>query len=62
MTNYGPTPIDLIHDSSAARDYKAAAGWLWYALRNAGVPDEQIANGLITYEDSIHRLISEGRL
>lgn len=59
MSTYGPTPIDLLNDSPAVRDYKAGAGWLWYALRNAGMTDEQIFNSLTTYDASVSRLAFE---
>ncbi|EHM24240.1 hypothetical protein SPW_7334 [Streptomyces sp. W007] len=59
MITYGPAPIDLLHDSPAVRDHKAGAGWLWYALRNAGMTDEQIANSLTTYDASVKRLAFE---
>ncbi|MYW28328.1 hypothetical protein [Streptomyces sp. SID2119] len=59
MTTYGPAPIDLLNDSPAVRDYKAGAGWLWYALRNAGMTDEQIANSLATYDASVKRVALE---
>ncbi|MFB8071106.1 hypothetical protein [Streptomyces californicus] len=62
MTTYGPAPIDLLNDSPAVRDYKAGAGWLWYALRNAGMTDEQIANSLATYDESVRRVALEERL
>lgn len=62
MIAYGPTPIDLLHDSPAVRDYKAGAGWLWYALRNAGMTDEQIANSLTTYDEAVRRVALEERL
>ncbi|MFE6493397.1 hypothetical protein [Streptomyces sp. NPDC057748] len=59
MSEYGPAPIDLLHDSSAVRDHKAGAGALWYALRNAGMTDVQIFNSLNTYDASVRRVALE---
>ncbi|MFE7399591.1 hypothetical protein [Streptomyces sp. NPDC057557] len=59
MSEYGPVPIDLLHDSPAVRDHKAGAGVMWYALRNAGWTDEQIFNGLNTYDASVRRVALE---
>lgn len=56
---YGPAPIDLLADSEAVRNFKAGNGWLWYALRNAGVPDEVIHNSLATYVDSVNAVSAE---
>jgi hypothetical protein len=59
MTAYGPTPIDLLNDSPAVRDYKAGAGWLWYALRQTSMTDEQIFNSLNTYDAAVRRVAEE---
>lgn len=59
MSEYGPTPIDLIHDTLAVRDHKAGAGVMWYALRNAGMTDVQIFNSLNTYDASVRRVALE---
>ncbi|WP_405560635.1 hypothetical protein [Streptomyces sp. NBC_01180] len=59
MSAHGPVPIDFIADSEAVRDLKAANGAMWYALRNSGMPDEQITNSLATYTRSVRAVATE---
>lgn len=52
-------PLDLKADSLEARNYKAGAGALIYALKHAGWTEEQIANGMRSHFESTAAVLAE---